>query len=83
MGVLNTTVSHVGGQSVNLGLSNIGQHLARLARRMPLIDSRTEWDTRGVGVSTLLAVWGSFLIGAAFAGARCDSPIHGCLSHRF
>jgi uncharacterized membrane protein YoaK (UPF0700 family) len=74
MGVLNTTITHVGGQSVSLGfvtgdLNNFGIHLAMTARGVPLADPRGAWDTHLSRAAILAVVWGAFLIGAALSTA--------------
>lgn len=73
MGMMNTTLSHVGGQSVNLGfitgdLKNLGGHLADMVNRVPVSDPAGSWDTHGSRAAILTSVWVSFLAGA-FCGA--------------
>ena len=73
MGVLNTTLSRVGGQTVNLGfvtgdLKNLGEHLAGALSGEPLAGSQGAWDTHGRRAFTLSTVWTSFLIGAFLGG---------------
>src|SRR5260370_42642822 len=51
MGILNTSITHVGGQAVNLGfvtggLSNLGQHLLMGIKRAPGHQPQRSWDTR-------------------------------------
>lgn len=74
MGILNTTVTQVGGQTVSLGfvtgdLNNLGRHVAFALSGKPLTDSQAQSDTRGRRAFALAAVWGFFLLGAALAGA--------------
>ena len=74
MGVMNSTITHVGGQSVSLGfvtgdLNNLSRHLALAARRMPVSDAQGSWDTHGWRAVVLGCVWASFLMGALLAGA--------------
>jgi uncharacterized membrane protein YoaK (UPF0700 family) len=74
MGVVNTTVTHVGDQAVSLGfvtgdLNNLGRHLALAAKGMPVADARGPRDTHGRRAALLAVVWGSFLVGALLAGA--------------
>ena len=71
MGMMNTTLSHVGGQSVNLGfvtgdLKNLGGHLADIVNRVPLPESAGKWDTHWSRAAILTSVWTSFLVGAIF-----------------
>jgi uncharacterized membrane protein YoaK (UPF0700 family) len=74
MGVMNTMMTHAGGQSVSLSfatgdLNNLGRHLALAARRVPVSDSQGAWDTHGWCAALLAGVWTSFLLGALLAGA--------------
>jgi uncharacterized membrane protein YoaK (UPF0700 family) len=74
MGVMNTVITHVGGQSVSIGfvtgdLNNLSRHLALAARRMPLSDPQGAWDTHGWRAAVLGVVWAFFLLGALLAGA--------------
>jgi uncharacterized membrane protein YoaK (UPF0700 family) len=69
MGVMNTTITHVGRQSVSLGfvtgdLNNLGRHLALGARRVPVSDSQGSWDTHGLRAAILAGVWSAFLVSA-------------------
>jgi uncharacterized membrane protein YoaK (UPF0700 family) len=74
MGVMNTTITHVGGQSVSLGfvtgdLNNLGRHLALAARRVPFSDPQGSGDTHWRRAALLAGVWAAFLKGALLAGA--------------
>jgi uncharacterized membrane protein YoaK (UPF0700 family) len=74
MGVLNTTVTRVGHQSVGLGyvtgtLNNLAQHLALGLKRLPVPNAQGVWDTHWRRVALLLGVWVAFLFGALLAGA--------------
>ena len=74
MGIMNTTITHVGGQPVSLGfvtgdLNNLSRHLAQAVRGEPLSDSQGSWDTHWSRAAVLAGVWGSFLLGALLAGA--------------
>jgi uncharacterized membrane protein YoaK (UPF0700 family) len=74
MGIMNTTVSHVGAQSVSLGyvtgtLNNIAMHVALAITRAPLDDARGAWDTHRRRAFLLAGVWAAFLTGALLAGA--------------
>jgi uncharacterized membrane protein YoaK (UPF0700 family) len=74
MGMMNTALSRVGKQTVNLTfvtgtLSQIGTHLALAAKRAPLKEGEGVWDThlrRGI---FLTVVWTGFLAGALLGGA--------------
>ena len=74
MGFLNTAVSRVGAQSVNLvfvtgTLNTLAQHLALAVRRAPLSAAQGSWDTHRHRALLLMGVWASFLTGALVAGA--------------
>jgi uncharacterized membrane protein YoaK (UPF0700 family) len=74
MGIMNTTISRVGGQSVSLGyvsgdLNNLGQRLALGVKDVPVSNARGSWDTHWWRAALLAGVWTAFLIGAALAGA--------------
>lgn len=71
MGMMNPTVTRVGGQSVGLGyvtgtLNSAAQSLALAVRRQPVPGSQGSWDTNLRRVVLLLGVWASFLVGAVF-----------------
>ena len=73
MGLMNTTVTRVGEQSVSLGyvtgsLNNLAQHLALAVKRMPVPLAQGAWDTHGRRAALLAGVWIAFLIGALLAG---------------
>lgn len=73
MGFMNTTLSHVGAQSVNLvfvtgTLNTMAQHLALAVKRAPLPEAQGSWDTHSRRAFLLMGVWASFLIGAFLAG---------------
>jgi uncharacterized membrane protein YoaK (UPF0700 family) len=74
MGVMNTTLTRVGGQSVSLGyvtgdLNHLADHLALAVKRLPVPQAQGAWDTHGQRAAQLAVVWTGFLIGAALAGA--------------
>jgi uncharacterized membrane protein YoaK (UPF0700 family) len=74
MGLMNTTVSRVGAQSVSLTfvtgtLSRMGTHLALALTRAPLPDAQGPWDTHRRRVLLLLGIWVGFLTGALVGGA--------------
>lgn len=73
MGIMNTTVTRVGAQSVSLGyvtgtLNNLGQHLALAVKRLPVPDAEGPWDTHARRAALLGSIWGAFLVGALLAG---------------
>ena len=74
MGIMNTTVTSVGEQSVSLGyvtgsLNNLAQHLALAVKRVPVPHGQGSWDTHGRRATLLARIWAAFLIGAVLAGA--------------
>lgn len=74
MGIMNTTLSQVGGEAVALGyvsgtLNAFARHLALACRRLPLLGAREPWDTHGRRALLLSGVWLAFLIGAALSTA--------------
>jgi uncharacterized membrane protein YoaK (UPF0700 family) len=74
MGIMNTTLSRIGNEPVNLTfvtgtLNKIGTHLAMAAKGEPLTDAEGTRDTHISRALLLTAVWASFLIGAILAGA--------------
>jgi uncharacterized membrane protein YoaK (UPF0700 family) len=80
MGMMNTTLSQVGGQSVNLGfvtgdLKSIGEHIANLVNRSPVTKPEGLWDTHWLRMVTLGSVWTSFLVGA-IGGAAMATRVH-------
>ncbi|RXH55875.1 protein of unknown function DUF1275 [Granulicella sibirica] len=80
MGMMNTTLSQVGGQSVSLGfvtgdLKSIGEQIANLINRTPVALSQGLWDTHWRRLTTLGSIWTCFLIGA-IAGAAMAVRVH-------
>jgi uncharacterized membrane protein YoaK (UPF0700 family) len=74
MGIMNTTLSQVGGESVALGyvsgtLNALARHLALACKRLPLDDAQGPWDTHWRRALLLAGVWIAFLIGAAVSMA--------------
>jgi uncharacterized membrane protein YoaK (UPF0700 family) len=72
MGIMTTTVTHVGEQSVSLGyvtsvVRNLGQHLALAIKRVPLADAQGSWDSHGRRAALLAGLWTAFLGGALLA----------------
>ncbi len=73
MGLINTTLSHSGAQSVNLvfvtgTVSRMATHFAMAVTHAPLPDSQGAWDTHRRRAFLLMGVWGSFLFGALAGG---------------
>jgi uncharacterized membrane protein YoaK (UPF0700 family) len=74
MGALTTSVTRIGAQSVSVGyvtgsLSNMAQHLALAAKRLPVPDAEGEWDTHLRRVALLASIWFALIAGALVAGA--------------
>jgi len=74
MGILNTTITRVGGQSVSLGfvsgdLNNLARHLALAVQGVPVPQAESSRDTHVRRAALLASVWAAFLIGALLAGA--------------
>jgi uncharacterized membrane protein YoaK (UPF0700 family) len=74
MGIMNTTVTRVGEQSVSLGyvtgsLNNLAQHLALALKGMPVPHGQGPWDTHGRRATLLAGIWAAFLCGALLAAA--------------
>lgn len=74
MGLMNTSITHVGGQAVNLGfvtgdLNNFAQRLAMGIRRDPVPQMQGSWDNHWWRAALLAGIWTAFLIGAALGAA--------------
>ncbi|MGA7623584.1 MAG: YoaK family protein [Candidatus Acidiferrales bacterium] len=74
MGILNTSITHVGGQTVSLGfvtgdLNSLAQHVALGIRRAPLPEAQGSWDTRWARATLLAGIWTAFLGGAILGSA--------------
>jgi uncharacterized membrane protein YoaK (UPF0700 family) len=74
MGLMNTTLSHVGAEPVSLTfvtgtLNKLGHHLALSIWRVPLADAEGPWDTHLRRVALLASVWAGFLTGALLCAA--------------
>lgn len=74
MGILNTTITHVGRQNLSLGfvtgdLNSFGQHLALGIKRAPLPDAQVASDTHWSRAAVLASVWSAFLVGAVLGSA--------------
>jgi uncharacterized membrane protein YoaK (UPF0700 family) len=74
MGMMNTVLSQVGTQMVNLTfvtgtLKQIGGHLALAFKRAPLKDAQGSGDTHLRRAILLTIIWAGFLTGAILGGA--------------
>jgi uncharacterized membrane protein YoaK (UPF0700 family) len=74
MGLINTTLSHIGAEPVNLTfvtgtLNKMGHHLALALRQAPLPDAQGQWDTHFRRAGLMASVWAGFLTGAMVCGA--------------
>jgi len=74
MGVLNTSVTQVGGQPVSLGfltgdLNNLAQHIAQGILRTPVAQALDDRDTHWRRSALLGTVWVCFFAGAALGAA--------------
>jgi uncharacterized membrane protein YoaK (UPF0700 family) len=74
MGIMNTSINHVGGQAVNLGfvtgdLNNFAQRLAMGIRQDPVPQMQGSWDNHWWRAALLAGIWVAFLIGAALGAA--------------
>jgi uncharacterized membrane protein YoaK (UPF0700 family) len=74
MGLMNSTLSHVGAEPVSLTfvtgtLNKMARHLALAAKRATLADAQGPWDTHLRRAGLMASVWASFLAGAALSSA--------------
>jgi uncharacterized membrane protein YoaK (UPF0700 family) len=74
MGILNTSITHVGGQNVSLGfvtgdLSSLARNLAMGIKRAPVPEAQGPWDTHWQRAALLATVWTAFLAGAVLGTA--------------
>ncbi len=74
MGVLNTSVTQVGGQPVSLGfmtgdLNNLARHLAQGILREPVPQAENPQDTHWRRAALLGSLWVCFLVGAVLEAA--------------
>jgi uncharacterized membrane protein YoaK (UPF0700 family) len=74
MGIMNTSITHVGGQAVNLGfvtgdLSNVAQRVAMGIRRDPVPQMQGDWDNHWWRAALLTGIWAAFLAGAVLGAA--------------
>jgi uncharacterized membrane protein YoaK (UPF0700 family) len=73
MGMMNTTLSQVGGEAVSLtfvtgDLARIARHIAMAILRTPVQGARGSWDTHLYRAFIVTRVWGGFLTGALLSG---------------
>jgi uncharacterized membrane protein YoaK (UPF0700 family) len=74
MGIMNTSITHVGGQSVSLGfvtgdLNNLGQQLELGIKRSPVEHAQGPWDTHWLRAVLLAGIWTAFFLGAVLGAA--------------
>jgi uncharacterized membrane protein YoaK (UPF0700 family) len=74
MGILNTSITHVGVQSVSLvfvtgDLNNLGRHLAMGIRRVPVKQMQGSWDTHWLRAAMMAGIWTAFFLGAILGAA--------------
>jgi uncharacterized membrane protein YoaK (UPF0700 family) len=74
MGIMNTSITHVGGQSVSLGfvtgdLNNLSQQLALGIKRSPVQHAQGPWDTHWLRAALLAGIWTAFFMGAVLGAA--------------
>jgi uncharacterized membrane protein YoaK (UPF0700 family) len=74
MGIMNTTITRVGGQHLSVGfvtgdLNSLAQHLASAVTREPVPQAEAYWDTHWRRAAVLAGVWSAFLLGAVLAAA--------------
>jgi uncharacterized membrane protein YoaK (UPF0700 family) len=74
MGVMNTSILQVGGQTVGVGymtgdLNNLAQHIAMGIKSAPVAQAQGSWDTHWRRASLLAGLWIAFLSGAALGAA--------------
>jgi uncharacterized membrane protein YoaK (UPF0700 family) len=86
MGIMNTSVTSVGPQKINLGyvsgtLNSLARHLALAAKEMPLLDATGPQDTHARRAALLAGIWTAFVLGALLAGIA--TPRYSALSLAF
>jgi len=74
MGIMNTSITHVGEQAVSLGfvtgdLSNVAQRLAMGIRRDPVPQMQGDWDNHWWRATLLTGIWVAFFAGAVLGAA--------------
>ncbi len=71
MGMMNTSITDVGGQAVSVGfmtgdLNNLARQVAMGIRHESVTQAQGPWDTHWHRTGILAALWAAFFIGAAF-----------------
>jgi uncharacterized membrane protein YoaK (UPF0700 family) len=84
MGIMNTSITHVGGQAVSLGfvtgdLSNVAQRFAMGMRRDPVPQMQGDWDNHWWRAILLTGIWVAFLAGAVLGAALASRFAVGAL----
>ena len=74
MGMMNTAILQVGGQTVGIGymtgdLNNLAQHVAMGIKSAPVAEAQGSWDTHWRRASLLTGLWIAFLSGAVLGAA--------------
>lgn len=74
MGIMNTSITQVGGQSVSLGfvtgdLNNLARHLAMGVTQAPVAQTRGSSDTHWRRAALLASLWATFFLGGVFGAA--------------
>lgn len=74
MGIMNTSVTSVGPENINLGyvsgtLNNLARHLAFAVKGDRLSDAENARDTHARRAALLAGIWTAFVTGALLAGA--------------
>jgi len=74
MGILNTPITLVGGQTVSLGfvtgdLNDLAQHFTVGIKRAPVPEAQDSWDIPWWRAALLASVWTAFLGGAVLGTA--------------
>ena len=79
MGILNPSITKVGGQRVSLGfitgdLNSLGQRLALCLRREPVFQPASQRDTHNLRILILAGLW-CFFLGGACLGSLIASHL--------
>jgi uncharacterized membrane protein YoaK (UPF0700 family) len=74
MGIMNTSITHVGGQTVNLGfvtgdLNSLAQRLAMGIKHAPVSQTQGAWDNHWWRAALLAGIWIAFFMGAVLGAA--------------
>ncbi len=73
MGIMNSTISLIGVESVNLTfvtgtLTKMAKHIVLGIKRAPLSDAQGSWDTQWSRAIILARLWGVFFLGTILSG---------------